>query len=258
MRARLRFVFLLMFPLLGVRYAHAEVVTQPETPAASRHHITGNVELTSDYRFRGFTQSASLPAIQGGADYSHDWGFYLGNWNSSIAWIGDGTPTAAAPIEMDLYAGYRRSIPVSLGITFDLGAIFYFYPGSGLPSPSPNTLEAYAAFGFGPLSLKYWHAFTNWFGVSDSRHSGYIDFAVNYDTKWHGLLLLGHVGYQWIRHHGDAAFIDWKAGIGEDFGDGFSISLIYVDTHAMKKSVYTVNDKYLGKPTGVLTLVKTF
>ena len=44
--------------------------------------ITGNVSLTSDYKFRGISQSDESPAIQGGLDYAHDSGFYVGTWAS--------------------------------------------------------------------------------------------------------------------------------------------------------------------------------
>ena len=47
--------------------------------------ITANVSLTSDYRYRGISQSNLQPAIQGGFDYAHPSGFYIGNWNSSIS-----------------------------------------------------------------------------------------------------------------------------------------------------------------------------
>ena len=41
--------------------------------------ITANVTLASQYRYRGISQSNSLPAIQGGFDYAHESGFYIGS-----------------------------------------------------------------------------------------------------------------------------------------------------------------------------------
>src|SRR5262245_9257007 len=46
--------------------------------------LAGNAGLFSDYRFRGFTQTAYGPAFQGGIDFSHKSGFYIGNWNSNV------------------------------------------------------------------------------------------------------------------------------------------------------------------------------
>ena len=47
--------------------------------------LSGNLTIASDYRFRGFTQTDYQPAIQGGVDFAHKSGFYLGNWNSNVS-----------------------------------------------------------------------------------------------------------------------------------------------------------------------------
>ena len=52
--------------------------------AADDFEISGNIALTSDYRFRGISQSNEDPAVQGGFDVSFEPGFYLGTWASSI------------------------------------------------------------------------------------------------------------------------------------------------------------------------------
>ena len=65
-------------------------------PAPEKSPITANVTVVNDYRYRGMTQSNFKPAIQGGFDYAHESGFYIGNWNSSISWISDGYPATTA------------------------------------------------------------------------------------------------------------------------------------------------------------------
>jgi len=88
-------------------------------PAPATSPITANVTVVNDYRYRGMTQSNYKPAIQGGFDYAHESGFYIGNWNSSISWISDGYPanttpgntttqSVSAPLEMDFYAGFKK------------------------------------------------------------------------------------------------------------------------------------------------------
>jgi len=47
--------------------------------------VTTNLGATSDYRFRGISQTQNAPAIQGGIDYAHKSGVYIGNWNSSVS-----------------------------------------------------------------------------------------------------------------------------------------------------------------------------
>src|SRR5713226_777451 len=86
--------------------------------------ITGNITLASEYRFRGIDQTFGKPAIQGGLDYSHSSGIYLGNWNSNVS-SGAGYPNGN--IEMDLYGGYKRAFG---DFGADVGFIYYAYPGT--------------------------------------------------------------------------------------------------------------------------------
>ena len=86
--------------------------------------VSGNVALTSDYAFRGISQTTEAPAIQGGFDVAFgDSGFYAGAWGSSINFPGYG----GANMELDLYGGYKFALgPVAM----DVGALGYFYPGA--------------------------------------------------------------------------------------------------------------------------------
>src|SRR6185503_18798589 len=100
----------------------AAVAQQAAAPAPSP--VTGNITLASEYRFRGIDQTAGKPAIQGGFDYSHASGVYLGNWNSNI---NQGAGFPGGNIEMDFYGGWKKAFG-DFGL--DIGAIYYYYPGS--------------------------------------------------------------------------------------------------------------------------------
>ena len=196
--------------------------TAPAAPEVSP--ITANVTVVNDYRYRGISQSNFKPAIQGGFDYAHESGFYIGNWNSSISWISDsyspGNPggsnkgytsgqagaSVSAPIEMDFYAGFKKEL-IGEGFASDIGFLQYYYPTSGIPNTngstaSPNTSEFYVAqnFTFGPLTgfAKVSYAVSTLFGTANSTGSYYPDLTVNYDTGVWGLALNGHVGYQYV------------------------------------------------------------
>ena len=99
-------------------------------PAPETSPITANVTVVNDYRYRGISQSNFKPAIQGGFDYAHESGFYIGNWNSSISWIGDGNPGVTAPIEMDFYGGFKKEL-IGEGFASDFGVLQYYYPQTG-------------------------------------------------------------------------------------------------------------------------------
>jgi uncharacterized protein (TIGR02001 family) len=84
-----------------------------------------NLGATSDYVFRGFSQNAEKPAVQGGADLTYGL-FYAGVWASMVdfgsAPYGYGN---LANTELDLYAGIK---PTWGKANFDFGVIYYTYP----------------------------------------------------------------------------------------------------------------------------------
>ncbi|MEA9600032.1 TorF family putative porin [Polynucleobacter sp. AP-Sanab-80-C2] len=200
--------------LSGLAYTPAFAADEPEASP-----ITANVTVVNDYRYRGISQSNFKPAIQGGFDYAHESGFYIGNWNSSISWISDSYGqnggvsgkgstygNVSAPVEMDFYAGYKKEL-IGEGFASDLGVLQYYYPTTGIPNTAglmtnPNTTEIYAAqnFTFGPVTgfAKFSYAVTTLFGTANSTGSYYPDLTVNYDTGFWGLALNGHVGYQYV------------------------------------------------------------
>ena len=264
-------------------FAQSAPAATPETPEVSP--ITANVTVVNDYRYRGISQSNFKPAIQGGFDYAHESGFYIGNWNSSISWISDAysstgnlsssNPTrqsVSSSIEMDFYAGFKKEL-LGEGFASDLGILQYYYPTSGLPNAAinANTTEVYAAqnFATGPVTgfVKFSYALTNTFGNANSKGSYYPDLTINYDTGVWGLALNGHVGYQYmagtpagttVTNTSLYTYTDWKAGITKDFGGGLSGSLAYVGTNANLSGYYSPQNKNLGRSTGLVSLTKTF
>jgi uncharacterized protein (TIGR02001 family) len=93
--------------------------------------LTGNITLTTDYAFRGLSQTDNHPAVQGGFDASVG-AFYLGTWASSVD-FGFG-----ASMELDVYGGYKFAVgPVAL----DVGAIGYLYPSAADDGISQATGE---------------------------------------------------------------------------------------------------------------------
>ena len=250
----------------------------PTTPAAAPAGpgpLTANVSLTSDYRYRGISQSNLQPAIQGGFDYAHSSGFYIGNWNSSISWISDAASatgnSTSAPIEMDFYAGFKYEW--SKGFTADVGILQYYYPTSGATgfTTNPNTTELYAAqnFTFDSVTgyLKFSYAATTLFGFSNSAGSNYTDLTVNYDTGVWGLTLNAHAGYQYVAGTTSGAsasndslfsYTDWKLGVTKDFGSGLTLGVAYLGTNAKKGAYVNPQGKALGGDTVLATLTKTF
>lgn len=216
--------------------------------------VTGNMSLVSDYRFRGLTQTFEEPALQGGFDYAHSSGIYLGNWNSSIS----DTFYAGSPLEMDFYGGYKGAAG-PLG--YDIGVLYYYYPGSNLAGVGTiDNLEVYAGVSWKFLSLKYFHAVSDFFGAPNTDGSNYIDFAATWDLG-QGWGVNGHIGHQKVKNISAADYTDYKIGITKDIG-GWVFGAAFIDTDA-DSAVYTFTNATgkqvdVGDSTLVLSVSKTF
>ncbi len=207
-----------------------------------------NVGVVSEYRYRGLSQTDGEPALQGGADYAHSSGFYVGAWATNISWIKDtGTANGVetkANVEVDLYGGYKGAVgPVG----YDVGYLRYEYVGNkykdiGTGFANANTDEAYVGLSYGPVNFKYSYAFSNLFGTADSKGSTYADLSATFDLG-KGFTLTPHVGVQDIKgqHAQGASYVDYALTLSKDFGDGFSGSLALISVNAIDMSFYGRN-----------------
>jgi uncharacterized protein (TIGR02001 family) len=224
------------------------LLTPALAAAQSASPVTGNMSLVSDYRFRGITQTFEEPALQGGFDYAHSSGVYLGNWNSSIA----DSFFGGSPLEMDFYGGYKGTAG-PLG--YDVGVLYYYYPGS---SPKIDNTEIYVGVSWKFLSLKYFYAVSDFFSVPDTDGSDYIDFTATWDLG-SGWGLVGHVGHQRIKNNSSADYTDYKLGVTKDLG-GWLFGAAFIDNDASGTITNPNNGttKTVGDSTVVLSVGKTF
>lgn len=230
----------------AANFAYAEEPPKPD------NEVSFNAALSSDYRYRGISQTRLQPALSGGADYvNNPSGFYAGTWLSTIKWIKDAG--GKSDVEVDLYAGKRGDLVE--GVSYDVGVLGYVYPSNEL-KPSANTTEVYGQVGFGPAYLKYSHSLTNLFGFANSKNSTYVDIGANLDIA-EGTVLNLHVGHQTVKNNGAFSYTDWKVGVTKDFGIvSGSIAAIGTNTDAY---VGPGKDaKNLGKASLVVAVSKTF
>jgi uncharacterized protein (TIGR02001 family) len=206
------------------------------------HTFTGNVGLFSSYRFRGIDQTFGKPALQGGVDYSHSSGLYAGNWNSNVS-SGAGFPDGN--LEMDFYGGYKTSIG---DIGLDVGAIFYYYPGSearglgtGADSGAVTNKEIYLGATWNILTVKYYYSLDDYFSLrgvdaaalstgKSTRGTSYLDLSAAYDLGA-GWGINGHVGHLSLKNVHNGNYTDWKLGVTKDL-NGWLFGLAYIDTNA--------------------------
>jgi uncharacterized protein (TIGR02001 family) len=114
---------------------------------ASAITVTGNAAVVSDYRFRGISQTDKRFALQGGITVTHSSGLYASVWGSSI----DDYVYNGGDQELDLIAGYSKTVGAA---TFDVGVLYYYYPGTG--GINSDFFEPYASVKgtFGPATAK--------------------------------------------------------------------------------------------------------
>lgn len=241
----------IVMALLAGNYVHAD-----ETKPASE--VSFNAAATSDYRYRGISQTRLEPALQGGVDYAHTAsGLYAGAWLSTIKWTRDAG--GGGSVEADLYAGMRGEL--AKNVSYDAGVLTYVYPSNALAGvagfANANTTEIYGQLGYGAGYLKYSHSVTNLFGFVDSKNSGYLDLGANIEAGA-GLYVNLHAGRQGVKNNAAASYTDWKIGLTRDFGV-VTGALAVIGTNANKAAYASpANGKFLGKTALVLTVNKTF
>ena len=243
---------LMLASLVAATFGAAGAVSAQDQPAAeSPHSFSGNFALVTDYRFRGISQTDRDPALQGGFDYSHSSGFYIGNWNSSVTT--DSFPGGAG-LEMDLYAGWKPSFGE---VQLDIGALYYYYPGAeNADGDEFNTLEAYVGANYGFVGAKVWYGVSDkWFGVDDASGSLYYELNGSFPLN-DKLSLAAHVGYQDVNDTSDADYFDYKLGITYDL-HGWMLGAALVGTDA-DDDIYSLDGNDLGKTTVVLSVGKSF
>lgn len=206
--------------------------------AESEFAITGTVGLTTDYRFRGISQTNEKVAIQGGATLTHKSGFYASVWGSSI----DDYVYLDADSEIDLIAGYSKTL--ENGVTLDGGVLYYLYASANVDNS--DFFEPYASvkYAFGPVTAKVGAAYA-WkqkaLGVGLGREDNlYVYGELGGAIPGTPISLTSHLGYS----HGRSGltfaqkdYFDWNVGASYTFKN-MTFGVSYVDTDFKKKSPF--------------------
>lgn len=259
----------------AVAAALAAPVALQAAESSSPHSFSANVGVFSQYIFRGLTQTDTDPALQGGFDYSHSSGLYAGTWASNISWLTDSrnvTGYTSSDIEWDFYGGFKNTFGKS-DFGYDVGLLYYMYPGSHDPAVAPgsvkaDTLEAYAALSWKWLSLKYSHSLNNkTFGVANSRNTYYLDLSANIPVT-DALTINLHYGIQefkgsiaGVSNDSVASYKDYKIGLSYALPHSFTVGAFYsgTDMNAAQTAFYTnTGGRFLGKDTFTVFLQKAF
>ena len=184
---------------------------------AQAGEFSSTITATTDYDFRGVTQTTNDPALQVSLDYAWDNGIYAGLWASNV----DFGSCCGEQAEVDYYLGYAGGDEE--GLTYDVGALWYAYPGAtGLDYP-----EVYAGVAYGMFDAKVWYSW-DFFNLDESAY--YIEG--NASLPLPGDFGLGfHVGYSDGKAFdlpGYEAYMDYSIALSKTLGN-FDVELKWAD-----------------------------
>ncbi len=200
--------------------------------------FSGNVAITNDYVFRGFTQTNEDFAIQGGLDLEHSSGFYVGTWASNLEFL-DGNGNNSTSFEIDFYGGYAGDFGNS-PISYDIGAIYYMYPGD--PANSDYAywefyLAIAADLGFASIGTGLTYSPDFFGGTGDMLHIPLdLEVPIPIGDGPFGISFSGQLGYNELLDNGQTwdgitdDYLNWNLGLTITIEDWFDLDFRYHDT----------------------------
>lgn len=198
-----------------------------------QHSTSASVALSSDYVWRGYSQTDNEPAISGSFDYGHSSGLYLGTWASNVDFPLNGDQ---AHIEVDLYAGFANEIG-DTGVGYDVGVLRYLYPGTD----GGDWNELYGALSYSYFTVGIAHSGDVY---GSSENGTYYNLGFDYPLPA-GFGLSAAAGYYdydddvFGSGNADSAK-DYRIGVSKDFA-GFGFDLTYTDTDSDGEDLYGDN-----------------
>jgi len=185
---------------------------------ARAQDVSWNAAVTSDYVFRGVSQTQENPAVSAGVDLTKG-AVYAGAWASNVDFGDD------ADAEVDLYGGWR---PEVAGWALDLGGVAYLYTGQPDGADYDYVeLKAAASRAMGPVTVggaAYWSP--DFFGASEDEAT-YVEANAAFAPadRW---TVSGAVGRQWVSS--DLDYTTWNAGVAYALTDHLTVDVRYHDT----------------------------
>jgi uncharacterized protein (TIGR02001 family) len=207
--------------------------------------VSSTITATSDYDFRGITQTAKDPALQISLDWSGESGAYLGAWASNVD-FGSGTKADA---EIDVLGGFRGSF--NDDTTYDIGAVYYAYTPSG---DDVEFGEVYAGIGYKAVSAKLWYAWD--FGNSGESETylevnGTVPLPQDFGLTLHA----GYTDSKYFSADGDN-YVDYSIGLTKSLGN-FGLTLKWIDGSDLKSSDGTPGDVFSSESRVVFSVATT-
>tara|TARA_R110002167_G_scaffold58730_1_gene166176 strand:- start:156 stop:869 length:714 start_codon:yes stop_codon:yes gene_type:complete len=193
----------------------------------------GSVSATSDYRFRGISQTNEEAALQGEINLNHSSGIHAGVWGSSID-FGESADGENFKLEVDYTVGYAFAIS---GVDLDLGYVYYSYPNS-----NDDTVDADFGEVYGNASYKGFEVGVNWSDdyFQESGKSTYVYTGASH--KFGIVTVAGTVGYTFfdekdVFETGTDKYVDYSVSAAVDVLKNLNVEVAYVGTDLHKDDI---------------------
>ncbi len=177
---------------------------------------SASVALSTEYVWRGISQTDEDPAISGSFDVGHSSGLYGGVWASNVDYGDD------ASAEVDFYAGFAGAFG-DTGIGYDVGVLRYIFPGEDY-----NFNEVYGSLSYSIFTAGVAHS-------SDALGSGedatYYSLDAGYDLPM-GFSVAAGLGLYDSDENifgPEDSYMNYYIGVSKEFA-GFGFDITYTDT----------------------------
>jgi uncharacterized protein (TIGR02001 family) len=200
--------------------------------------FSGNIAITNDYVFRGFTQTNEDFAVQGGFDLAHSSGFAIGAWASNVEFLDEAGGNSSS-VEIDLYASFSGTFGNSI-FGYNIGAIYYLYPGD--PAGSDYAYWEFwgkvsADMGFAKVGTGLVYSPDFFGGTGDMIHIPLdVSVPIPLGSDSFGLTFSGQLGYNEYTNAGVTwdgftdNYLNWNLGLTLTITDWFDVDVRYHDT----------------------------
>ncbi len=216
--------------IMGILVSISTIAIAEDSP----HEFSANVTLSTDYMYRGGSQTDEQPAISGGFDYGHASGFYVGVWASNVDFQDIGLPSSN--IEIDYYGGVAGEF--SNGISWDIGGLYYQYAGTkdseeAAYGGDADFAEAYGSLGytysdvqFEPSIGVFFAWSPDYFGESGDSYYTAVDLGLSLP---YGISLAGQIGFQEFDRASMTDYSHYSVGLSKDVAI-FTLDATYYDS----------------------------
>ena len=207
------------------------VLAAPASAQQERGRLTAQVTLTSDYVYRGLSQSREDPAIQGGFHYQRDGGLFAGVWASSVDFLTNRDRTEPRDLEVDYYLGYARDLAADWSASAQITR--YSYPGDD-PAFDYDYNELALTAQFRDLLAASVHLSNDIFGRGERAIAYELSGRAPLGGRFDGLAGVGR--FDLDRIVGDS-YTYWNLGVSWTAGR-FVLDLAYFDTSSVATALF--------------------